>query len=56
MRLIHRQRRQRPRAPRISISQEEIAADLHYPASQAESSRASSTRSRTPKPLASLPV
>jgi hypothetical protein len=32
MRLIHRHRSQRPKAPRISISQDEIAADLHYPA------------------------
>jgi hypothetical protein len=32
MRLIHRHRSHRPKAPRISISQEEIAADLHYPA------------------------
>jgi hypothetical protein len=31
MRLIHRHRSHRPKAPRISISQEEIAADLHYP-------------------------
>jgi len=56
MRLIHRQRNHRPKTPRIPISQEEIAADLHYPATQPDSSRASSTRRRTPKPLASLPV
>jgi hypothetical protein len=56
MRLIHRHRNHRPKTPRIPISQEEIAADLHYPASQSESSRASSTRRRTPKPLAPSPV
>lgn len=32
MRLTHRHRNQRRRAPRIAISQEEITADLHYPA------------------------
>ena len=32
MRLIHRHRSQRTKAPRISFTQEEIAADLHYPA------------------------
>ena len=32
MRLIHRHRSHRPKAPRISITHEEIAADLHYPA------------------------
>lgn len=32
MRLIHRHRSPRPKTPRIPISQEEIAADLHYPA------------------------
>lgn len=35
MRLIPRHRHnQRMKAPRIEISQEEIAADLHYPASR----------------------
>jgi len=34
MRLIHRQRSHRPKAPRIAFTQEEIAADLHYPASR----------------------
>ncbi len=34
MRLIHRHRNPRPKTPRIPISQEEIAADLHYPASR----------------------
>jgi hypothetical protein len=35
MRLIHRQRHQhRAKAPRVSISQEEITADLIYPAYQ----------------------
>jgi hypothetical protein len=32
MRLIPRHRNNRRRVPRISLSQEEIAADLHYPA------------------------
>jgi len=31
MRLIHKHRNRRPKTPRIPISQEEIAADLHYP-------------------------
>jgi hypothetical protein len=53
MRLRPRHRRNhRRRVPRISLSQEEIAADLHYPAGE----RASSTSRRTPKPLASSPV
>jgi hypothetical protein len=34
MRLIHRHRSRRPRAPRIPFTHEEIAADLHYPASR----------------------
>jgi hypothetical protein len=34
MRLINRHRSQRPKAPRISFTHEEIAADLHYPASR----------------------
>jgi hypothetical protein len=34
MRLIPRQRQQRrPKGPRIAISEAEISADLHYPAS-----------------------
>jgi len=32
MRLIHRHRSHRPKAPRILFTEEEIAADLHYPA------------------------
>ena len=32
MRLIPRQRHSRRKAPRIAISEQEIAADLHYPA------------------------
>jgi len=52
MRLIPRHRNHRRKFARIAISQEEIAADLHYPASV----RASSTSRRTPKPLASPPV
>jgi hypothetical protein len=34
MRLIHRHRNRRPMVPRIQFTQEEIAADLHYPASR----------------------
>jgi hypothetical protein len=34
MRLIHRHRSHRPKAPRIQFTHEEIAADLHYPASR----------------------
>lgn len=34
MRLIHRHRSHRPKTPRIPITQEEIAADLHYPATR----------------------
>jgi len=34
MRLIHRHRQhRRPKGPRIAISEAEISADLHYPAS-----------------------
>jgi hypothetical protein len=35
MRLRPRHRQHRRKAPRIAISQEEIAADLHYPARRA---------------------
>jgi hypothetical protein len=34
MRLIPRHRHRRLRSPRIEISEAEISADLHYPASQ----------------------
>jgi hypothetical protein len=34
MRLIPRHRHRRPKAPRIAISEAEISADLHYPASR----------------------
>jgi hypothetical protein len=34
MRLIPRHRNQQRKAPRIAISQAEITADLHYPASR----------------------
>jgi hypothetical protein len=49
MRLIprHSRHRQRGKAPRIAISEAEIAADLHYPAPP-RPRRASSTRRRTP--------
>lgn len=32
MRLINKHKSQRSKAPQISFTQEEIAADLHYPA------------------------
>ena len=38
MRIVHRHRHHRGKGLRISISQEEITADLHYP-----------TRSRQPR-------
>ena len=34
MRLIPRQRHRRSKGPRIAISEAEISADLHYPATQ----------------------
>jgi hypothetical protein len=34
MRLIPRHRHRRPKGPRITISEAEISADLHYPASR----------------------
>lgn len=39
MRLINRHRSQRSKAPRIAFTQEEIAADLHYPASRRPGAR-----------------
>ena len=39
MRLIHRHRSQRTKVPRIAFTQEEIAADLHYPASRRPAGR-----------------
>jgi hypothetical protein len=40
MRLIHRHRHHsRSKAPRIAISQAEITADLHYPASRRVAAR-----------------
>ena len=45
MRLIPRHRhQQRQRRARISITQEEISADLHYPAAAREPQRASGYR------------
>jgi hypothetical protein len=45
MRLIPRHRhRQRRRKARISITQEEISADLHYPAGAADPQRAAGYR------------
>jgi hypothetical protein len=47
MRLTTRQRhRQRAKAPRISISQEEITADLIYPARRPADSRVPRGRKR----------
>jgi len=39
MRLIPRHRNRRPKGPRIAISEAEISADLHYPASQSRARR-----------------
>ncbi|MGN6556872.1 MAG: hypothetical protein ACTHLH_02530 [Solirubrobacterales bacterium] len=45
MRLIPRHRhQQRHRKSRITITQEEISADLHYPAAQREPQRATGYR------------
>jgi len=48
MRLIprHRQHR-RPKGPRIAISEAEISADLHYPASRPSARRAADTQRLT---------
>jgi hypothetical protein len=47
MRLISRHRHQRQaKAPRISISQAEIAADLHYPAGRREGAAGPAARHR----------
>jgi hypothetical protein len=46
MRLIHRHKSHRPKAPRISISQDEIAADLHYPAARRPARGSAATRIR----------
>ncbi len=40
MRLISRPKSQRSKAPRISFTQEEIAADLHYPAGRRPGAKA----------------
>ncbi len=40
MRLINKHKSQRFKAPRISFTQEEIAADLHYPASRRPGTKA----------------
>jgi hypothetical protein len=39
MRLISKHKSQRFKVPRISFTQEEIAADLHYPATRHPGSR-----------------
>jgi hypothetical protein len=45
MRLIPRHRHnRRPRGPRIAISEAEISADLHYPASRRAARRESAGR------------
>ncbi len=46
MRLIPRHRNHRRRFARIAISQEEIAADLHYPASRRPSAVGVAARAR----------
>jgi hypothetical protein len=46
MRLIHRHRSHRPKTPRISLTQEEISADLHYPAGRQPSRTATAIRVR----------
>jgi hypothetical protein len=40
MRLIHWNRSHRSKIPRIAFTQEEITADLHYPASRRRAGRA----------------
>ncbi len=48
MRLISRNRqRHSPKGPRISISQAEITADLHYPAQRREAPTGSARALRT---------
>lgn len=44
MRLIPRHRSRRTKSPRIAISQAEIAADLHYPASRRPEPAVGATR------------
>jgi hypothetical protein len=46
MRLVHHKNRQsqREKAPRIAISQAEITADLHYPASREHARQEASTQ------------
>lgn len=44
MRLIPRHKHQRTKSPRIAISQEEIAADLHYPANRRPGPAVGATR------------
>jgi hypothetical protein len=45
MRLIHKNRHQnRDRKPRIAISEAEISADLHYPATPPEPRRTADLR------------
>jgi hypothetical protein len=46
MRLIHRHRSHRSKAPRIAFTQEEIAADLHYPARRRAAPAAQSAPAR----------
>jgi hypothetical protein len=46
MRLISRHRSHRAKAPRIPITHEEIAADLHYPAARRPAPQASPARTR----------
>jgi hypothetical protein len=46
MRLINRHRSHRPKTPQIAITQEEIAADLHYPAARRPARRSGPARVR----------
>jgi hypothetical protein len=46
MKLIPRHRHHRRRPLRIAITEEEIAADLHYPASRRPDRAATSARTR----------
>jgi hypothetical protein len=39
MRLVHRHRNYRGKAPRIAITQAEITADLHYPVIRRDAAR-----------------
>jgi hypothetical protein len=44
MRFIPRHKHRRPKGPRIAISEAEISADLHYPASRPAARRPADTQ------------